>query len=243
VYDPAASFTINFQFDERQAENNAEQSERDRLDREQAANDQLIKDIESLEYSYEALVRQYEAKTAVYEQDLQSYNETVQRYNDQGGAPPETFTALEAERASLAQARDLLSKEAQNINQMAGELAATSDAANQQIDAYNERVGAYNTKFGEAREFTQGDYQGDRINIYTFRDTVELERVLAHEFGHALGIGHVEGTSSIMYYLMTEMADVPDLSPNDSAAFLAVCGTQVTWEQKLRAQIRSIIGS
>lgn len=243
VYDPTANFTINFQFDERQADNNAEQSARDLLDREEGANDVLIKEIESLEYSYETLVRQYETKATAYERDLQSYNETVQRYNDQGGAPPEAFAILESQRTELATLQDKLTSEARELNRIAHELADASATANERIASYNARVSDYNTKFGEAREFTQGDYQGDAITIYTFRDAVELERVLAHEFGHALGIGHVEGTSSIMYYLMTEMTDVPDPSAHDMMAFFDVCGTSDSWEQRFRAKIRSIIRS
>ncbi len=241
TYNPSARFTINFEYDERQAENNAEQSERDRLDIEQLTNGETIAELEELEYSYDALVREYENKAAAYEVQLQSYNETVQRYNDQGGALPDTFAELETEREELASTRDALTTEAARLNQVAAELAEASAVANERILAYNARVSEYNTKYGEAREFTQGDYQGDLINIYTFRDAVELERVLAHEFGHALGVGHVEGTSSIMYYLVTDSADTPELSLADTDAFLQVCGSGEQWDSRLRAIIRSII--
>ncbi|HEV8677565.1 MAG TPA: matrixin family metalloprotease [Candidatus Paceibacterota bacterium] len=43
------------------------------------------------------------------------------------------------------------------------------------------------------------DASGTRITIYAFQDKNELMRTLIHEFGHALGLGHVSNPDSIMY--------------------------------------------
>jgi hypothetical protein len=43
------------------------------------------------------------------------------------------------------------------------------------------------------------DASGTRITIYAFQGKSELMRTLIHEFGHALGLGHVSNPDSIMY--------------------------------------------
>ena len=39
----------------------------------------------------------------------------------------------------------------------------------------------------------------ETITIYEFSNTTKLVRVLAHEFGHALDLDHVEDEKAIMY--------------------------------------------
>ena len=77
--------------------------------------------------------------------------------------------------------------------------------------------------------------------MYKFSNDAEVVTVLAHEFGHALGLGHVEGPSSLMYYLLDEVTTVPELSEDDRAAYQAVCGDAESFAQWVRRQIRQLI--
>ncbi|MEK7612834.1 MAG: matrixin family metalloprotease [Patescibacteria group bacterium] len=43
------------------------------------------------------------------------------------------------------------------------------------------------------------DEQGMRIYMYGYQNKTGLERALIHEFGHALGLDHVQNKASIMY--------------------------------------------
>lgn len=241
VYDETADFTINFVFDERQETLNLEQNERKELDQTREQNNEVLQQVESLQSQYDELAANYEANVAQYEQDLAEYNADVNTYNDRGGAPSDKFTELETERVRLSQTADNLGDTATKLNKLASEINKLGDRGNQLINEYNEEVSQYNAEFGFAREFTQGDYQGDRINIYTFNDKNELITVLAHEFGHALGIDHVESDSSLMYYLIDETASSTNLSAEDAAAFLEVCGATESIAQKVRHVIRTLL--
>jgi hypothetical protein len=241
VYDESADFTVNFVFDERQEALNQEQSERQELDETREQNNEVLQQVEYLQSQHDNLAQRYQANVAQYEQDLAAYNADVNTYNDRGGAPPNKFSQLEAERVRLSQVTDDLSTTATQLNTLASEINALGERGNQLVNDYNQEVDTYNAEYGFAREFTQGDYQGDKISIYTFSDKNELINVLAHEFGHALGIGHVETSESLMYYLIDETGSVTDLSTDDTLAFLEVCGATETFGQKVRRTIRSIL--
>jgi predicted Zn-dependent protease len=74
--------------------------------------------------------------------------------------------------------------------------------------------------------------------MYSFANKDELVAVLAHEFGHALGLDHVEGRSSIMYYLLETTSSFPTLTENDTAAFQELCGDGTEFSNRFRQFIR-----
>lgn len=219
----AADLTINFIFDDRQARTDAEARERERLAAVEQQNEQV-------QATYQARVEQlkerevaYEAAAAEYERDLARYNSTVAEYNEEGGAPPEVFAELEAERERLAQEAQRLNAEVDAINALINDINQLGEEGNTLISQFNDRVSDFNQTFADGREFTQGDYQDGRINIYSFADEAELQTVLVHELGHALNITHVADENAFMYYLLGEQrADAP-LTAADQQAFRAVC--------------------
>jgi len=241
VYDDSAEFTINFIFDERQAQSNAEERERRFLDGQLAENEELFAAVDLAQQEYENLSRSYESRVNQYESRLSEYNQTVQKYNDRGGAPEEEFAQLEKERIALSEEAEGLENTVDELNQFVAKINQLSNEGNRLVDSYNQDVESYNSNFGFAREFTQGDYQGELINIYEFSSDNELQAVLLHEFGHALGINHVEASSSVMYYLLEDVDATPSFSVEDLEAFYAVCGTDTKWDIEARKVIRNIL--
>lgn len=242
VYDESADFTINFVFDERQEALNLELTERQELDETRDQNNEVLAQVQSLQTQHDELTRSYESDVARYEKALAEYNTDVNTYNDRGGAPPDKFSQLEAERVRLSEVASTLSATAAQLNTLASKINTLGERGNQLVSEYNRDVNQYNDEFGFAREFTQGDYQGNKINIYTFNDKNELITVLAHEFGHALGIGHVESNESLMYYLVDKTnSPITDLSTDDIQSFLDVCGATESIGQKVRSKIRTFL--
>lgn len=240
-YNEDATFSIEFIFDERQATANSEETQRETLDEQRVESEEVMQAIESLQAEYKNLSAAYRQRVNEYEKRLKDYNTEVNRYNDRGGAPPDIFAKLEEERESLNEEADHLSQTAASLNQMATKINQLGERGNHLVENYNEGVKKYNTSFGFFREFTQGDYQGSKINVYKFSSDSEVVTVLAHEFGHALGIGHVEGETSLMYYLLEDTSESPTLSITDLAAYQSVCGTEETFSQKVRRSIRELL--
>lgn len=242
VYDEESKFTIDFIFDERQETANSEEHQRELLDKKWEESEEVRRTVEELRAEYKSLSESYDNQAAGYEARLEAYNAEVSRYNDRGGAPADVFEELENEREALNEESENLSQMARELNDFASNINSLSDRGNLLVDSYNEEVNIYNQEYGFAREFTQGDYQGKSIRIYKFSSEEELVTVLAHEFGHALGIDHIEGETSLMYYLLGDTSNLPVLSQEDKEAFIEICGETESIEQKIRRVIRQILG-
>lgn len=193
------------------------------IDGEQQAYEAKRTHVEALRSAYLREERSYDAAAASYERRARAYQAEVERWNRAGGAPPETYEALQQERRELEADEVALSEDADRVNAMAAEINVEVEELNRLARALNAKVNVYNEHAGEA--FDQGRYiqdaSGKRIQIYEFTDGVELRRVLAHEFGHALGMDHVENPESILYSfnIGTEL----ELTPEDIAELRSVC--------------------
>jgi hypothetical protein len=224
TYDEAAKFPINFVFDERQKAADEEEQLREVLEEREGLSDSVKEKYERLLDDYEDLKTSYEQRTTAYDEKLQAHNREVERWNEAGGAPEDIYENLEAHQRELSDEQNELNTIAYQLNQLVRQMNAIGAQGNSIITDYNEIVEEYNSRFAEHREFTQGDYQGTAINIYQFDSEEDLAIVLAHEFGHALSLGHVEGENSFMYTVMGEQTLEEGPTQFDLAEFERVCG-------------------
>lgn len=193
TYDPNAEMKINLVYDEREA--NAKIGRR--IARQQESMD-------NARAALDALQAQYAAKQAVY-------NEQVDTVNARGGATRSEAVMLNAERDSLNVLADSLNAQVATFNASVATFNAT-------VEEYNRTAG----KTFQAGQYVR-DASGERINIFEFIGTIQLERVLAHEFGHAIGLDHNDDPKSIMF----SKNESGNLAPtaSDLTSLKAVCGT------------------
>jgi len=223
VYDPESSFTVNFVYDERQQLTDEEKTLRHQLDTQKNLNESIREEYELYAAAYEELKSAYEKRERAYTRELEAYNETVAEWNTKGGAPEEEYARLNREQERLATEGEELNEMVEELNGLVDSLNALGQQGDSLVTTYNKIVEDYNDRFDLEREFTQGDYQGEFINIYEYADGAELRIVLAHELGHALSIDHVEGPQSIMYYFMGAQSLSTGLTPEDVEAFEEKC--------------------
>lgn len=182
---------------------------------------------------YDSLKNQYETKKqslqnliANYEINKANYQKEVSYWNSQGGAPKKEYSNLEKQRLALNAETQIINTTNQELNQIVIELNKLVAILNTMNKDINQKIGTFNEiSLSNGPEFQEGEYVvdefGQRINIYEYKDYNKLIRVLAHEFGHSLGLDHVEGEDSIMnaYNTSTNLR----LTSEDISALKAVC--------------------
>jgi len=230
TYQEGSNLKVNFIYDERQRSADEAEELKDKLDAKEQVNEALGETYAELVAQYKTQQLAYEDQKEAYERKLNLYNAEVKKYNEAGGAPQEVFEKLESDRRQLDRELNAINSTASKLNKLSDQINSIGDRGNELIKQYNDTVVRFNDSYGSGREFTQGDYRGDEINIYTFKDKNELALVLAHEFGHSLSIDHVDNEESIMHYLMGGQPDTLMPTSEDLAAFDLVCGDKKTFE-------------
>ncbi|MFN3188173.1 MAG: matrixin family metalloprotease [Candidatus Paceibacteria bacterium] len=237
IYDEKAKFTINFIYDDRQEIALDQHDTEARLNTVEEQNKKIEAEFKALERTFIQAKEQYEQSVASYNLALNNLNEKIDRFNASNAPTQAEERQLHREQAALERDAMALDVEVGRLNQMSDELNSLVQRGNVMVELYNQGVQSYNSRFGEAHEFTQGDYRSNQINIYTFLNEEELIRVLVHELGHSLGIGHVENEESMMYHMMSNQPKVASLSREDEEAFFATCGADTDFKNRLITRI------
>jgi hypothetical protein len=234
VYDDSLeSLPINLLYDERQQTAEREAEIRADLDAKEGMSENVGAQYERLITEFRSLKKRYESQVVAYETKLDAYNAEVLKWNNKGGAPQAVIDDLKTGEASLKSEQSELELLAKKLNSLTTELNKIGARGNELITDYNSIVEKYNSEFSSGHEFTQGDYKRDAITIYQFDSEEELTIVLAHEFGHALALGHVQNEKSIMYHLMENQSVVDGVSAEDSAEYARVCTEKTIFEKIL----------
>ncbi len=223
-YNSQSEFKINLIFDERQQQTaEAEKLEED-LSSLEMSREILAKQYESIQSSYDKKMKAYEKALAECKNKLEEYNKKVEYWNERGGAPPEEYEELKDERREVKDLCDGLKDRQEEINKLAGRSSSLTKQENKIVNQYNANLTTYRNKYGGAREFEKGIFNGQAINIYQFQEESDLKLTLAHEFGHYLGFDHVENSRSIMYYLIGDQdLDNPAPTEQDLSQLKSVC--------------------
>lgn len=176
----------------------------------------LREEYEAKGAAYKAALAAYEAKQRQYEADRRALSEPTpleeSAFVRRGEALDQEYRAVFSKQAALNEL-------AKKINVLVAEDKALVPAENDTIDAFNDLAKSQGEEF-QTGLYTRGP-AGSSIDLYVYEDRDQLLRLLMHEMGHAVGLGHIADQDSLMYYL--NLSKTPTVTQSDIAELVQVC--------------------
>lgn len=239
AYDPENGFPVHLVSGDRQRRADVLRDLHGEIGRLRARVHELETTVDNAGRTFERARARHERKATNLENDIVAHNARVAAYSGDGN---------DDEARAIQAAIDTLQQRHERLKRIGEELGSRQQRLNRWIETRNEaaeRLNAVIQRHNEALAHAPsnaGYYEVDvefdnrgrpvhterRITIRFFYERPDLRRTLAHEFGHALGIGHVADPEAVMHASYT--AETPDqvrrqvdLRPADLAALRTQC--------------------
>ena len=175
----------------------------------------------------------FSSQESSFKTKLDIYNADVERLNGGGGGTYEQGKVFDESKRQLDQQLSQLKDDQAAINELIERENSLIAQHNAVVNRANAVINIVNRDVG--KDFVAGLYTVKdgraQIDIFAFVDRPDLVRLLAHELGHALGMGHVDDPNSVMaasretgMVSLDSTGQVPELSSDDISALRGVCG-------------------
>ena len=219
VYSATGTMPVNLLYDSRQQLTQQASA----ITQSESVNEETKSQLDAEEAQYNSDQQKYDSAKDAFEKESDQYNSDVQQANASGGADPAQASSLDAERTKLQSEQSVLNTQADSLNAEQAKLQTQTDALNASISSDNSAADAVNKNAG--MDFEEGEFVDDggvtHIDIYQYENKTQLIRLIAHEMGHSLGLGHDTNSESIMYPY--NIGTSLSLSTEDQAELTAEC--------------------
>ncbi len=202
-YAPEGGIIVNFEYDERQKLTERERHLMRDIDAKGALIDQLLRDYDRHGERMDQLSSQHRQLVNRIPLLVRGLNEWVSNRNQSGGLTQSDLEYYEDQKRVIEQMQQQESALRNERNAMVSIINPLGEQLNREIDEKNRLIEEYNRNYAGNFSFSSGTFEGrvgqGVITIYHHVNEQHRLLLLAHELGHALGLGHVSNPKSVMY--------------------------------------------
>ncbi|NIP58645.1 MAG: matrixin family metalloprotease [Gemmatimonadetes bacterium] len=227
---PGSGFPVRFEFDDRQALLQVRRRLEEELQSDGESLESRRGELAALGERFQAARAEYQERLAAFERRLEALNGEIRRWNERGGAPDSVRAPLRERAAGFEEEGRALERHRRELQGVQEWLAAATEDLNEEIRGRNRRAEALQRasavtameagRYGETVTTQDGEVVAVRreIRVFRFDGREDLVTLLAHELGHALGLGHSGVPGSVMHEITPgrpESPRTPELHPRD----------------------------
>ncbi|MBI4519568.1 MAG: matrixin family metalloprotease [Gemmatimonadetes bacterium] len=233
-----SGFPIRFVYDDRQASAQERRRFEEAYDRTSAGLERRRVELNDLRERTARMRSQLEQRLRDHQGRTASYNDTVRGWNQRGDASDEVRAQLRASARTLEAGRLALSEETRQLETLQRRLQDEEESFNRELQQHARRRAAIERAFPGTRVESGGYREAvhtqegrivsaeREIRIYRFDGPNDLLLVIAHELGHALGLGHATVPDAVMseeYRRAATSAAAPRIQPSDLELLRSRC--------------------
>lgn len=227
-YSDSGEVAVNLIYSENQKFTDSEQQLSEQINRMRKKYFSMRSDYQRESVEFQRKLTDYNQTFTEYADKVNEYNLRLSRLTNTGIVSRDDDEKLKNLKKQMEFLEQELDPKEHELTEEERKLHDMSEELNVFADEVNEYVYQYRNRFSQSRTFYQGFYTNvgnqKKINIYQFENASKLRLVLAHEFGHTLGLSHTDNPVSIMNYNMRLQSDLRlKLSDQDLQVIQNIC--------------------
>lgn len=215
-YDSLDGFPINFQYDQRQQQMLQQALLERNIQRYDSTIDRRAATLQQQSQQLQQRQREFEQQNLQFSADIAAFEQQAANLNQRNAA------ALKQQQQLLQQRQQQLQQQAQQLNEQQEQLLREQRYLNDTVADRNALLPQQQPLAAAEVGLMEISNGQRRMTIFAYSNPASLQLTLAHEFGHALGLGHTDGDSSVMHYAINPQQK--GLTAEDIAALKQQCG-------------------